>query len=518
MLLLSRMIPMKQEIEQLASDSQNSIRTETVLSRFPVHCLAKRGGISIDIKETTDGGEVKTRWEVSHNSKYGQPGPLAYKVDSLIVNRRIEEAARPIPKIIKLGSLRDICRELGLSEGKATRDVKKALLQNASAFITAKRSYKGSDGAERTAEISDTRYGVIFTGEKFPDGGKADAVYALLHDSYRDVINTAPTRPLDYDYLRELPPAPQRFYELLSYQIFAALRNERARSKMLYSYYCARAPQMRYFDYEHVKKQMYKLHAPHKRSGYISAIEFRETTDSDGRADWEMLYTPGRKAKAEFRAFNEPGRGKKRKQEAQLDLPSVTELAEPLAAAIHPAVPEDEPLVTKLISFHIAETTARELVRDYRKSVELQLRALPYRNLDKIKDLAAWLIVAIKENHQLPEAITEVQVKEEEVKKEKAKREAADARQRDEEARRAAYFDYLRQRVAMTEETQPTAYSAFLDDTATKRAELETNPAYKGAAKKIFLRLFDDEQSHLERFRDYFHESTVEAWVALQQK
>jgi hypothetical protein len=509
---------MGQEAENTELFSSNTIRTETVLSRFPVHRLAKRGSIRIDIREIASDGEVKTLWEVSHNSKYGQPGPLAYKVDSLIINRRIDEAPRPIPKIIRLGSLRDICRELDINEGQATCNIKKALLQNASAFITARRSYKGSDGIERTAEISDTRYGVVFTGEKFPDGKKADAVYILLHDSYMEIINTAQTRPLDYDYLRELPPAPQRFYELLSFQIFAALKNERPRAKMLYSYYCTRAPQTRYFDYEHVKKQMYKVHAPHKKSGYISAVELRETTDTEGRADWEMLYTPGRKAKAEFRAFSEPNRtlGKKRKQPTQLELPAVTEPAEPPPAAIHPAALEDEPLVTKLIGFHIAEPTARELVRDYRKSVELQLRALPHRNLNKIRDLASWLVVAIKESHQLPEAITEALARDEEVKRAKAKKEAAEARQRDEEARRAAYFDYLRVRAGQTEKEQPEAYRAFLDDTAAKRAELERDPTHKGTAKKIHLRLFDDEQSQLERFRDYFNEPNLEEWQSRQ--
>jgi predicted nucleic acid-binding Zn ribbon protein len=174
---------MNQEPENGELLPLNLIRTETVLSRFPVHRLSKRGNISIDINEKTDAGEIKTKWEVSYNTKYGQPGPLAYKVDSLIINRRIEEAPRPLPKIIKLGSLRDLCRELDLNEGQATQNVKKALLQNASAFITSKRTYKGNDGIERTAEISDTRYGVIFTGEKFPDGGRADAVYIMLHDA-----------------------------------------------------------------------------------------------------------------------------------------------------------------------------------------------------------------------------------------------------------------------------------------------------------------------------------------------
>jgi hypothetical protein len=94
---------MNPEPEQLEITSQNTIRTETVLSRFPVHRLAKRGNTSIDITENIGDGEVKTKWEVSYNSKYGQPGPLAFKVDSLIINRRIDDAPRPLPKIIKLG-------------------------------------------------------------------------------------------------------------------------------------------------------------------------------------------------------------------------------------------------------------------------------------------------------------------------------------------------------------------------------------------------------------------------------
>src|SRR4051794_37206380 len=109
----------------------NVIRVETALSRYPVHRLAKQGTVSIEIREESPDGETLIKWEVSHNSRYGQPGPLAYKIDSLIVNRRIEESSRPVPKIIKLGSLHDICRELGLRGGKPRDNVKKALYQNA---------------------------------------------------------------------------------------------------------------------------------------------------------------------------------------------------------------------------------------------------------------------------------------------------------------------------------------------------------------------------------------------------
>ncbi len=504
---------MNEESQNIELLPLNTIRTETVLSRFPIHRLSKRGEVNIEIRETNGEGELKTRWKVSHNSEYGQPGPLEYKLDTLFVNRKIEEAGQPVPTVIRLGSRLEIAEALGL--GRDTNSVKNALLKNASAFISLKRTYTTKNGAQKKLEAAFSRYSLIFTGEKLPDGRAADAVYLVLNEIYREILNTAQTRPLDYDYLKELSPGSQRLYELLSYQIFAALRNERPRAKMLYSYYCTRAPQTRYFDYEHVKKQMYKLHQPHKKSGYISAVEFRATTDGEGQADWEMLYTPGRKPKAEFRESSGKPRSVQRTRSAPLPLlPAATELEQPPPPQIiHEAEPQElDRLVTKLIGFHIAEATARELVRDYRRSVELQLRALPHRNLNKIRDLASWLVVAVKESHQLPEAITEALAKEEEVKKAQAKREAADARQRDEEAHRAAYFDFLKARAGDTKKAKPEAYTAFLADSTAKRAELEADPAHKGTAKKIHLRLFDDEQSQLERFRDYFNEPRLEEW------
>jgi hypothetical protein len=292
--------------EQLELIPQNTIRIETALSRFPVHKLSRqRGGILIDVKEATSAGEVKTRWKVSYNSEYGQPGALAYKVDSLIINRRIDDERPSIPKIIKLGSLRDICLELGMSpSGGNTNELKNALKQNAFAGITAKLSYKATDGAERSIEAVFTRYSVIFTGERFPDGRKANAVYILLNDIYLKVVNEAQTRPLDYDYLRDLPPTAQRFYELIGFQIYAVLKHERPRARLSYADFCTRAPQTRYLDWEHVRKQMYKVHAPHLRSGYLAGVEFQEQQTASGEPDWLMLYTPGRRAQAEFREAN----------------------------------------------------------------------------------------------------------------------------------------------------------------------------------------------------------------------
>ena len=164
---------------------------ETALSRYPVHRLARKGSIDISLHEGNRNGEAMT-WEVDYSKKHGQPGPLAYKLDTLIINRRIEEARRPIPRMLRLGSLSDICRELNLADsGKNRADIKNSLFQNAFAGITAKTRYRQGDGTEKTLEAAFTRYSVILTGEKLPDGnGRMRCTLFLTMCSF--VSSTAP--------------------------------------------------------------------------------------------------------------------------------------------------------------------------------------------------------------------------------------------------------------------------------------------------------------------------------------
>lgn len=310
------------------TDLKNVIRVETALSRFPMHRLSKSGAVEIAIREKNATGDL-LRWEVSHNTKYGQPGPLAYKLDTLIINRKVEEVGRPTPKVVRLGSLNEICRNLELSDsGKNKADIKRALFQNASAFITAEIRYKDVNGSKRSIKVGDTRYGVVFTGEHLPDGTEADAVYLVLHDTYREILDTALTRPLDYDYLRTLAPTPQRLYELLSYSMYASLKNGYPTAKLAYGEFCRYAPQTRYLKYEQVKKQLYKIHISHKKAGYITSVDFESCIDNDGNADWIMLYEPGPRAIAEFETFtrqgriqavDRPGRGEPRGKKSKAD-------------------------------------------------------------------------------------------------------------------------------------------------------------------------------------------------------
>src|SRR5919205_11083 len=473
--------------EQLELIPQNTIRIETALSRFPVHRLSKRGNINIEIRETTPAGELKTKWEVDYPKRTGQPGQLAYKVDTLIVNRRIDDKRPSIPKIIQLGSLSEICRELGMRvSGGNSNGIKKALRQNAFAGITAKITYRATDGTERSLEAAFTRYSVIFTGEKFPDGRRANAVYVILNDVYMKILKEAQTRPLDYDYLRDLPPAAQRFYELIGFQV----------------------------------------HAPHLKSGYLAKVEFQAQPKEGGETDWLMLYTPGRRAEAEFKEASRKPRVIQRPSATPRPVPAAT--AEPPArqdgqpispqaaeppTAIHEADDTGEQLVSKLVAFRIAEATARELVRDYRKSVELQLRALPHRQTGKIKELAPWLIQAVKDNYELPEALRHALEKEEEVKRQLAKREAEQTRQRRREALQPVYYDFLRGREAEHQSERQQTYNAFLEREAQERAEIENNRIFKSKFRKHRLDIFDHPESHLDRLRAYFGEPTLDEWL-----
>jgi hypothetical protein len=112
-------LPHKRGLEREAQEAltlvpTTIIRTETTFSKLPIHNLSKRGRIDISIIRKNEHDEIKLRWEVSYNQRYGQPRQIAYRLDTIIINRRIDEYGRPLPKVIRFGSLNQLCRELDL--------------------------------------------------------------------------------------------------------------------------------------------------------------------------------------------------------------------------------------------------------------------------------------------------------------------------------------------------------------------------------------------------------------------
>jgi len=347
------------------------IRTETVLSRLPVHNLTKQDRVDIRILKTTADGQVELRWEVIYTERFGQARQLAYKVDTIVVNQKIDEAGRPLPKILRIGSMNEICTELGLAahSGKNTKDLRRAFLQNATTFVDARIKYQANDHTKRTLEACFTRYSVVFTGETLPDGRIADAVYVIFNDPFWEVLNNAPIRPLDRAYMKQLPPTAQRFYEIISRKIFAALKNKHPYAKLSYAEYCTYAAQLRYFERQPVQNQMNAIHQPHRKSGYIAAVSYEATVDTQNQPDWIVSYTPGPKALAEFAAWNRGQTMIDPEPVETEDYPKRKIAALPISAPKPPPPPEppppppiDEALLAELVKRGIGEMESRKLL------------------------------------------------------------------------------------------------------------------------------------------------------------
>ena len=479
-------------ISRTAIEPFRKIRIETVLSKFPIHTLSKTGKVDICITDTGDHGDRKLLWKVTPNAAYGEPRALAYKLDTLVINRTLDEIGRPLPELIRLGSLRDIAKVLGL--GGNTNDVKRALRQNAHAVIAAKLQYTDTERKEREFEFETTRYGVIFSGETLPTGSRADAVYITLNPTYRAILNSAPLRPLDYNYLKDLPPASQRFYEVISYRVFAALSHAAGKMepvvRIRYSDYCMFSAQKRSFNWNNVRPQMSEVHKPHIQSGYLKSIRFEKRVDTDGNPDWMMSYEIGPKAKAEFSAFSKKERSAAAEAEL-LPLPPVP-LAPP-APDPDRALPIEAPkldhtLLTELTSRGISRKKATQLLSNLQPGQQVidQLewgddvirRAAPgtFRN-------PPGLLISFIEMNLTPPSYFESS-------RLGKLREAAQLQAAEEHTRKIqlenAYEDYKRERVEqyIDEELDPEEYkklfTAHKKEVTSKYKSLQLNPASIG--------------------------------------
>ena len=343
--------------------------------------------------------------------------------------------------------------------------------------MTAKIRYKSAAGAERRIEVGDTRYAVVFTGETLPDGRTADAVYLVLHDFYREVLDHALVRPLDYDYLKDLPPAAQRLYEVVSYALFAALKNHRPRARLAYSEFCRLAPLTRHVEWERVRVQMAQIHAPHRKSGYLAGVEFEATADHEGRADWTMSYLPGPKARAEHLAFTTRG------GPVVLEIEPPPAQPEPLLPAeAPPPVVEPEPtgLERELVARGVSRAVAAALARDFaedriRRQVEV-VDWLRQTTPKRVKDVGAYLAEAIRKDFAAPAGFQS--------RAERAAAEATARAQQDqrEQARRAtARAQAERDRVWAYWEALPPERRAALDAEALDQADPADRVAYEAA-------------------------------------
>jgi len=220
-----------------------------------------------------------------------------------------------------------------------------------------------------------------------------------------------------------------------------------------------------------VKKQLYKVHRPHKESGYLKAVEFEETVDASGVIDWVMWYTPGRKAKAEFKRFNTKDGRELDKQQRQR--PRLVEAEEVSWETRAPGrTPEDSTLIEKLMNFGIDESRAARLVENDSSECALWVDAWPHQNQGRMENPPAVLISFIeKKRRPLPKGYRDA-VEHERRRKE---REQQQVRQTAEELHfqyfAPAFRSHLRQELLEVERTRPDAYKAFKEHFDKKHAK-----------------------------------------------
>ena len=109
------------------------IRVELLSTEMPIHQIAKGGDEEIRIMRRKSAGQIELQWRIDYNPAVGRPGQLAYRLDTWVIKRRLSELPRPLSRLVRIGDLRQIAREL--KHGADTAAVRRAFDQNAATLI-----------------------------------------------------------------------------------------------------------------------------------------------------------------------------------------------------------------------------------------------------------------------------------------------------------------------------------------------------------------------------------------------
>jgi hypothetical protein len=454
----------------------NFVRVETLLRKYPMHVLQKGSkATELVISDVDAEGQEVIKWCVKFKAEEGAPGELAYRIDRLIIDKCLE-AHREIPNVLRLGTLGDICKVLDIPpSGKNMRNIKSALLQLQGTRI---------DIANDLGEGRFYRYpSIMFTGDKRSDGTRSDAIYLEISTAYQAILRRSSRRPLDYDYIGTLPPAASRLYELVSSRIFAALQKggRNLEARILYSEFCELSALTRYEIYKSMAFQMKRIHKPHIESSYISGVTYDARTDKRGRPDWMMIYTPGDKARREFRAATK--RGVEVKPPAQVI--DITEArSEPIQAPL--PLPATKPLTDaqalaqRLVKAGVWITKAQALVELYPEAAEIWAEVYESGALSKKNDPGAYLAKAISENAQPPKRYRDQKKALERGTQEEARRKTKRDWEREEIAAMREYIDGL-----SIEEAEQFEHSVIESLSATEQKILESLNAGKARSQVL---------------------------------
>ena len=387
----------------------NILRSEFNFLKYPFFDISskskKKDQIEIKIYEETDKGIIEILWKVSRHINSDIPSSFARRIHKKIVEEILNNIKKPVPRLIRVGSLRQICIKMGIAiSGKNTKEIKKALKDIASAKIETKRSFRlkeKNNGEKKFFEGLFNLYdGVFFSGEKLPDGKEAETVYILLSDYYVQNFNNNFVVPLDYNYYQSIKgDLASRMYEILSLSFYPALERKELYIQKNYSELCDYFPFTRQDKKWKAKKQLRSAHNQHLSSGFLkSDPEWQNIGKKD---DWLIRYYIGPKAESWYYSIKN---GKR-----PLDIIEQSEDIKRIEDRTN------ETLLNKLLSLKIPQKKAEYLIKNY-DNIENWLDAL---NLIKPKNSAGFLVKALEEKWELPEELRKKKTGKDRKKKEK---------------------------------------------------------------------------------------------------
>jgi hypothetical protein len=404
----------------------------------------------------TDAEDRPIRWKVTPHLTIGAPGIEAHEVWVRLIKPALdmerERMLGKLPNLIPLGSVRECLRTLGWAIGGwESRRLMKCIRQIGSAWCeadfwmpTTERNEEGR-ALYRHIKGEFSRVSIYSIGSKhvtdedLKDGKVSfdfdleDTVYLLLHPNEVEMQKNQSQRPIDNEYLFSVSPASRRWYELLAPKLFGVVENRKGQQEgfceIRYSWYVKRHHTLkRHTERYRVVEQMNDLIKDHRAFGYVDKVEYRAIKEPGQQVDYIIRYYPGEGARESINRIRSYRPRNKKPAQPGLPLSIEEQNKLPLVVAAHETKPELDPLMARLTAkppegFGVSQAKARELVKSNRKGVEEQIAAYPYREQQKKNtNPAGWLIKAIENDYELPQAYLEEKARAEELERSKSKR------------------------------------------------------------------------------------------------
>ena len=245
--------------------------------------------------------ESGTAWWVNPSAVYGYPGPFDKKV-FVTVQQTVMEAGLPQEQLLRLGSLRGLCRRMGLADsGKNKKQIKDALFRIAGTEVYTQNTFFLRDQGTYWTESRQMGgyfhiWDVFWTGEQLPTGTTAECIYLYLNPPFVLSLNAFYLKPIDFDYYWGLQsPVAQRLYELLGLRFYGLQTSPYA--KYRYSELCTMLPLTRQKYLSKAKENLQGAHDELVSTGFLDKLEWHE---SDVAGDWALHYYPGQRARDEI--------------------------------------------------------------------------------------------------------------------------------------------------------------------------------------------------------------------------